>query len=205
MKLLYGSQNFGYNLADSDRDWLEFVYPTWEQIIKGDMVSKEKHNEDGSITKVKDIRLIAKMIKKANFNDLQFLFAAEMKDCCPLRWFFANRDKLIRYNMWQLYTSNAGYVKSQLKENTPKSIVRAYAFTFYLTVLLNDCEFELYNSCFSVLRRNTNKQNKEELKELISKQIAELEDGYSKYKGIRDEAIEKEMYKEIENLLRNNL
>lgn len=205
MKLLYGSQNFGYNLADSDKDWLEFVYPTWEQIIKGDMISKERRNEDGSITKVKDIRLIAKMIKKANFNDLQFLFAAEIEDCYPLRWFFANRDKLIRYNMWQLYTSNAGYVKSQLKENTPKSIVRAYAFTFYLIVLLNDCEFELHNSYFSILRRNTNEQNKEALKELVSKQIEELEDEYSKYSGIKDEAIEKEMYKEIESLLRNNL
>lgn len=60
MKLLYGSQNFGYNLVNSDKDWLEFVYPTWEQIIKGDLISKERQNEDGSITKVKDIRLIAK-------------------------------------------------------------------------------------------------------------------------------------------------
>lgn len=205
MKLLYGSQNFGYNLADSDKDWLEFVYPTWEQIIKGDMISKERHNEDGSITKVKDIRLIAKMIKKANFNDLQFLFAAETEDCYSLRWFFANRDKLIRYDMWQLYTSNAGYVKSQLKENTPKSIVRAYAFTFYLITLLNSCEFELYNSYFSVLRRNTNEKNKDGLKELVNRQITELENEYSKYKGVKDEAIEKEMYKEIEHLLRSNL
>lgn len=205
MKLLYGSQNFGYNLADSDKDWLEFVYPTWEQIIKGDMISKERHNEDGSITKVKDIRLIAKMIKKANFNDLQFLFAVEREDCYPLRWFFANRERLIRYNMWQLYTSNAGYIKSQLKEDTDKSIIRAYAFTTYLVDVICDCELELYNNYFATLRKTINKDIKESLKNMVNDELVYLEREYLEHKGKKDEAIEKEMYKEIENLLRSNL
>lgn len=205
MKLLYGSQNFGYNLVNSDKDWLEFVYPTWEQIIKGDLISKERQNEDGSITKVKDIRLIAKMIKKSNFNDLQFLFSIEMEDCCDLNWFFINRDKLIRYNMWQLYVSNTGYIKSQLKENTPKSIVRAYAFAYYISEVLNDKEFKLYNSHFSILRKSINEKNKDKLKDIIINKISKLESKYIPYKGIKDEVIEKEMYKYIEELLVKNL
>lgn len=39
MRLLYGSQNFGYELANSDEDWLEFVYPTWKQLIDGNMTN----------------------------------------------------------------------------------------------------------------------------------------------------------------------
>ena len=49
MKLLYGSQDFGYDTPQSDKDWLEFVYPTWKDVLANNMISKECKNEDGSL------------------------------------------------------------------------------------------------------------------------------------------------------------
>ena len=128
MKLLYGSQNFGYDTPNSDKDWLEFVYPTWKDIVSNNMVNKEKKNEDGSVTKVKDIRLIIKMIEKANFNDLQILYSQETYECEDLRWFYDNRNLLVRANLRQLFYTNKGYIMSCLKSSTRKDLVRAWCF-----------------------------------------------------------------------------
>ena len=129
MKLLYGSQNFGYDTPESDKDWLEFVYPTWEDIVSNNMKNKERKNEDGSVTKVKDIRLIIKMVEKSNFNDLQVLYSQEMYGCEDLKWFIDNRDALVKHNLHQLFYTNKGYILSCLKSGTQKDLVRALAFT----------------------------------------------------------------------------
>lgn len=205
MRLLYGSQNFGYELANSDEDWLEFVYPTWKQLIDGSMMNKEKKNDDGSVTKVKDIRLIPKMIKKANFNDLQFLYSQVRVNCDDLNWFFENRDKLVRYNMWQLYSSNVGYIKAQLRLNTTKSVIRAYAFTVYLIQALQTKEFVLQHKFFGHLRQNLTENEKEVVKNLILAKLPSLEKEYVKYKNYVDVKTEAEMYEVIQAILTNRL
>lgn len=206
MKLLYGSQNFGYDTKDSDKDWLEFVYPCWEEIIKNEITNKELHNDDGSITKVKDIRLIPKMIKKANFNDLQVLFSQETYECEDLKWFIEHRQELIRANMWQLFCSNVGYIKSQLKENTNKSIIRAYCFTRLLEGVLNyPNAFLMRLEYLGKFRMYTDKKFFNELKKYINVAIVELENDYCKYKHMKNDILINEMYLEIERLVKKKL
>lgn len=154
MKLLYGSQNFGYDTPQSDKDWLAFVYPTWQDIINHTMISKEIKNKDGSITKVKDIRLIIKMIEKANFNDLQFLYAQESYACEDLKWFYANRNLLIRANLRQLFYTNKGYIMSCLKSGTRKDIIRAWCFTTLIGRALDPAPFTLKVSDLQAYREN---------------------------------------------------
>lgn len=141
MRLLYGSQNFGYDTPQSDRDWLEFVYPSWINIIRNNQISIEHSNEDGSVTKMKDIRLISKMIEKANFNDLQFLYSQETYGCEDLKWFFENRGRLVRANLKQMYNTNKGYILAQLKSGTKKDMVRALCFLELIKRALSDEEF----------------------------------------------------------------
>lgn len=128
MKLLYGSQNFGYDNENSDKDWVEFIYPTIDDIMDNNMTNKTKNNEDGSITKVKDIRLLFGMIEKANFNEMQLLYSQEMHDVEDLAWFFENRDALMRANIRSMFKSNWGFIQASLKRGQKKDLVRAEAF-----------------------------------------------------------------------------
>ena len=61
--MLYGSQNFGYDTELSDKDYLQFILPTWDNIVNNKLISYEtKSNIDNGIIKVKDIRLIINVI-----------------------------------------------------------------------------------------------------------------------------------------------
>lgn len=140
MRLLYGSQNFGYDLETSDKDWIEFIYPTWDDIVLcKNVYSREYKNEFDTVTKVKDIRCIIPMISKANFNDLQILFSKEKYGCDDLSWFFENKQQLLHMNIKQMWYTNIGYIKSCLKKNNPKDDIRALASIMLLEdVLLTD-------------------------------------------------------------------
>lgn len=153
MKLLFGSQNFGYNTSQSDRDWLEFIYPTLDDILANKMTCKEIKNTDGSLTKIRDIRLIIDMVNKCNFTDLQFMYSQEMYDCEDLAWFIENRERLVRSNIEQMFKSNAGCVKTSLKMGSQKDFIRAFAFTGMIErVLYSDEEFMMRVPELSQLR-----------------------------------------------------
>lgn len=171
IKMLYGSQNFGYNDINSDKDYLQFVIPSWNNILKNELVSKEYKNSDGSITKIKDIRLIPKMIEKANFNDLQFLYAKEQEGTEILKWFYLNKDLLIRANLRQCYYSNCGFILGQLRELTSKNLIRAYAHYQLLKQFYeNKKKIKFFDETLQSLRieiEQMNNQEKEELKKYI--------------------------------------
>lgn len=202
MKLLYGSQNFGYDTPESDKDWLEFVYPTWEDIVSNNMKNKERKNEDGSVTKVKDIRLIIKMVEKSNFNDLQVLYSQEMYGCEDLKWFIDNRDALVKHNLHQLFYTNKGYILSCLKSGTQKDLVRALAFTNMIIKAFNENEFVMREPKFSKIRE-ANSQEFNECKEYIYKKLSEYE-GFA-YALDKDNTIIDMARLEVERLLKNHL
>lgn len=141
--MLYGSQNFGYALDTSDKDYMEFIYPTWEDILKNNVTSKELKNADGSVTKLKDIRLIRKMIEKGNFNDLQFLYSKHVMTTSEFMWLFQNRERLVRANIYGSFKSNKGYILSCIKSGTRKDMVRALCFTQLLDRLLYEDLFDM--------------------------------------------------------------
>lgn len=202
MKLLYGSQNFGYDTPESDKDWLEFVYPTWEDIVSNNMKNKERKNEDGSVTKVKDIRLVIKMIEKSNFNDLQVLYSQEMYGCEDLKWFIDNRDALVKHDLHQLFYTNRGYILSCLKSGTQKDLVRALAFTNMIVKAFNENEFVMREPKFSKIRE-ANSQEFNECKEYIYKKLSEYE-GYA-YALDKDNTIIDMARLEVKRLLKNHL
>ena len=202
MKLLYGSQNFGYDTPESDKDWLEFVYPTWEDIVSNNMKNKERKNEDGSVTKVKDIRLIIKMVEKSNFNDLQVLYSQEMYGCEDLKWFIDNRDALVKHNLHQLFYTNKGYILSCLKSGTQKDLVRALAFTNMIVKAFNENEFVMREPKFSKIRE-ANSQEFDECKEYIYKKLSEYE--WYAYALDKDNTIIDMARLEVKRLLKNHL
>lgn len=202
MKLLYGSQNFGYDTPESDKDWLEFVYPTWEDIVSNNMKNKERKNEDGSVTKVKDIRLIIKMIEKSNFNDLQVLYSQEMYGCEDLKWFIDNRDALVKHNLHQLFYTNRGYILSCLKSGTQKDLVRALSFTSMILKAFGSDEFIMREPMFGQMRESDSKDFKT-CAEYIHKKLSKYESYAWEMK--EDQSIMQQARLEVERLLKVHL
>lgn len=200
MKLLYGSQNFGYDTPQSDKDWLEFVYPTWKDIVSNNMVNKEKKNEDGSITKVKDIRLIIKMIEKANFNDLQILYSQEAYECEDLRWFYDNRNLLVRANLRQLFYTNKGYIMSCLKSGTRKDLIRAWCFMILIARAFDIKYFKLKVDGLCDYRLDEEKTIDVET---ILSELARYEKVVDEFE--KDEVLLEKVRIEVERLIKANL
>jgi hypothetical protein len=144
MKLLYGSQNFGYDTEKSDKDWFEVVIPTWNDIISMKSISKEIENTDGSLTKVCDIRNFGKILLSGNMNDLQLLYSKCRVSDEEYVWFFNNRERIIRASRNKAFNSNLGMAYSNSKKLTPKNSLRIRIAYEILTRLLdNDKEFSV--------------------------------------------------------------
>ena len=138
MKLLIGSQKFGYNLPDSDKDWMEFRYPSWSDIIAGKMERTEQILGDNTHIKVYDIRNISKIISDGHISSLQFMFSTEYRDCNDLKWFIDNRVRLCRTNMYRVFKSNSNNMIRDLNNKLDaKTLTRAYVFYRILTQLID--------------------------------------------------------------------
>lgn len=149
MKILYGSQNFGYEKPDSDHDYMMIVYPNWNDIMINNTVSKTLVTSDKSLIKVKDIRLIPSMFTKSCFSDLQILYSKQYINCEDLAWFIDNRDLIIRANLYNAYKSNSGIIRKSLLKTDKldaKELTRSFTYHDLLIKLLDSStRFELYD------------------------------------------------------------
>lgn len=128
LKVVFGSQNFGYDTVESDIDHLLFFYPSFMDLTFGKIDRFEITENDGSITKCYDIRQLEKMIYKANMTDLQVLFSLnKIEDNHWFNWFLENRQELLTVNPYNLYVSNMGLIRNRIKLGTHKDLVSALA------------------------------------------------------------------------------
>lgn len=210
MKLLYGSQNFGYDLPDSDKDWFEIVYPTWDDIVSLKVKSVEHIETNNEHTKIKDIRLLPTLLESANFSWTQILYSKLYIDCEDLQWFINNRDRITRYNIYKSYKSNSGFIISKLtKSSDTKTLTRCYAFRLLLTRLLDtNNEFDLCNHQTRNFRLWVDKLNDKQRDGLagdIIKETKSLEESFLKFSDTKDTEIIDSMNVEIKRLLKTKL
>lgn len=189
MVILYGSRNFGYEDKESGKAWIEFKYPTWDNIINNELIGYERPGTDGSVIKVKDIRLIPRMLSKCNFSDLQILYSTERYGCEDIQWIFENRDRIVKYNLWQAFATNSVVVRNKLKLGSDDGLIKAYTYTLLLGRLLNIDEFILYNKRLNGLRDKLTDTVRKELKAWCIGQLQVLEPLYKECKGMEDTEI----------------
>lgn len=189
MVVLYGSRNFGYESKESEKTWLEFKYPTWDNIINNEFIGYDRLGADNSTIKVKDIRLIPKMLSKCNFSDLQILYSVERYGCEDIQWIFENRDRLVKYNLWQAFETNSIVVRNKLKLGSDDGLIKAYTYTLLLGKLLSIDGFEMYNQRLNGIRDKLTDTVRKELKSWCIGQLQSLEPLYTECKGMEDTEI----------------
>lgn len=75
MKYLLGSHFWGMNTEESDKDYLEFVLPTKEDMFWGKFTSTQTKDKDGNDINIKDIRLLLKELKKGSLRMFEVMYA----------------------------------------------------------------------------------------------------------------------------------
>ena len=209
---MFGSQNFGYNDKNSDKDWLELVYPTWEDIVNNRATSKEHIDNNGSHTKIYDIRLLRGMIEKCNINSTQIFYSVEQYDYDDMAWFIQNRERIIRATPDKLAHVSAKMIHSMIRAEhpTPKDVVRATAFANLVDKIINtdylgttvDPKLRAYRGYLSSIE-HTDEYYKiiSTLKARSDKLLIESE----KYESRRDYEIINQVHNEITRLVKDHL
>lgn len=209
MRLLYGSQNFGYDNEQSDKDYLEFVYPTWEDILYSRKLSKQI-NIDSGIVKIYDIRDISSILAKQNLSNMQFMFSEQYIDCGDLKWFIDNRDRLIKSNKWSLFKHNQSVILSNINLNSPKTLTRAWVYLKILNQVSNNQRIESlkikegkdYRE-FATKVFGTDSFEAEQVN--LRVELARLETYYSQFENYKDTNILHQADEEIIRLMKLHL
>ena len=134
MKFLVGSQNFGLDNKDSDKDYMEFVYPDVYQLCRPIPKTKEVKGVDGSFTKVIDIRSLPSLFYKSNLDTLQLLYSKESTDNWLKDYLSFYEEELSTINLPRLYKSIMGSNKSRWKNKTSKNL--AHIIFGYVTLMM---------------------------------------------------------------------
>lgn len=147
MRFLIGSQNFGLDMPDSDRDYFEFVYPELKDLCSSIPKSKEVE-ENSSLTKRIDIKSIPSLFFKLNLDTLQLLYSKEVNDGGELEDYFKRYEQeLSTINLPRLYKSVMGSAMNRFKRETSKDLAHNI-FGFKLLITFAENGFKDMRSCF---------------------------------------------------------
>ncbi len=198
MRVLYGGHNFCDSLED--KNWIEFVYPTWKDILNNVLVNRLEHN-----VRYLDIRLIKKIIEGCNINDLQVLYSLEQYGCGGIKWVFENRDRLIRHNLWKLYRVNKKSIDKFISSDDNKSVIKAYIYTCILVKLIKGKKLVYYDNNILRIYDELNDIRKKELRLWCKEYVQSIEPEYKAYNDKIDLGVIEELDKLIEGLLLKHL
>lgn len=124
MIFLLGSHFWKMNTDKSDKDYIEFVFPTREELYKGERVSINRKEEiAGELCDVsyKDIRNIIKETKKGSLVMFECMYSEPVDNLSireiPVYEFIkANRDNIFEEVKYEFMKSLFGEAKSRIKK-----------------------------------------------------------------------------------------
>lgn len=171
---LYGSQNYGTALENSDVDTKCVLVPTLTEVMFDEIQTKELRLYNDEHCEVMDICHLIYNLKKQNINFVEVLFT-EYKWINPeyqMLWniFFANkktREEISHYDMNKCLQSICGQAIHTLKQNPldGKKCSNGRRLQYFLTYYLNGDE---YKTCI--------KPNQKVIDEILSMKTSTMED-----------------------------
>lgn len=139
---LYGSQNYNFSDEYSDIDAKAIYVPSLLEIsYNKPMISKELHTVDGAHIEIKDIRLMAEMLKKQNLNFLEILFTKYYYE--NPKYFAINsywrsiREDISLYDRKRMLISVTAQASNTLKKTSGKNVAKVMYFYQFFTNLLD--------------------------------------------------------------------
>ncbi len=162
MKYLLGSHFWGMDTEESDKDYLEFVLPTKEEMFWGKFRSTQTKDEYGNDINIKDIRLMLKEVKKGSLRMFEMMYAPLVDDNCNLiletirKYLWSNRDKLFKELRIEFMKVIIGESRSRIKllekDFNGKELAHLQKLYWLLYITYN------YKNPFHIMLTDTNKQ-----------------------------------------------
>jgi predicted nucleotidyltransferase len=121
---LVGSHNYNLTTETSDKDYIGFLIPSYDDLYKGAIMPTKESKIDGNDVKLHDIRRLPEYLWKANTSFAELLFSSEVhiddvRYVAFIDEIFARRNDLVTMNLPYLYNSMRG-----LMHEVGKTIVR---------------------------------------------------------------------------------
>lgn len=210
MKYLLGSHFWGMNTENSDKDYLEFVLPTKEDMFWGKFKSTCIKDENGNDINIKDIRLMLKELKKGSLKMFEMMYAPLADDDNNLiletirKYLWINRDKLfveLRIEfMRAVIGESKGRINSLEKNFTGKELAHLQKLYWLMYLTYN------YKNPFNIMLSDTNKKTLKKIrinpdKALFETLKEDFKAGY--YIDFGESSKDKPMLKELEKLMIN--
>lgn len=162
-RVLIGSQNYGLDGPDSDKDYKALLCPSFtdmynmKKVSVGDM--EEGYDKEHELPM--DVRQFDNLVHKCNPNVLEMVFSIEWHyNNKKMREYISCAKELLSYgwialNWDNFYAATEGMALNSLKRYgaTPKAVSRAW-YLFYLTLYVADHNFSMgtyswRDNCFS--------------------------------------------------------
>lgn len=164
---LYGSQNYEVDTNKSDFDYVVYVFPTGEEILKGTMKEKT-YSHTGGLLKVRDVRKISDIVLKPTISNLELLVSKESYNDKSLdRVMNKMRKELknqIALNKRRVLFSSVGMCNSYMKQyhetGNEKYLMRAlmfYGITNVSVTLANDKKVK-FEDCLTAMNSKVMKE-----------------------------------------------
>lgn len=133
-KYLYGSQNYGLDNENSDKDYCHIVYPTFGMLYSGTMADEkvDEHN------KIMDVRTFYKYFLRGNINQIELLYSVDKEE----NQSFSEKLKpyvrsIVVDNAMNFFNSARGFATSSYTRN--KGSNKGAARAMWMLNFLNSC------------------------------------------------------------------
>ena len=155
MRYLIGSKFYNLNTPTSDKDYIQFVFPTKDDLFKANFTSKQTKNENGDDVVVKDIRLLLKGLKKGSLQIFEVLYSEPIEDINKSNFFWLYgyfklyRNRLFEEQKGELLKAIQGELTNRYKKFQSENTVKGYVnccklvYLFYAIHFNSENPFEL--------------------------------------------------------------
>ena len=133
MTYLIGSSFYNLNTPTSDKDYIQFIFPTREDLFKGNFTSKQTKNENGDDVVVKDIRLLLKGLKKGSLQMFEVLYSEPLNKVSSFDGFYVvynylrtRRNDLFEEQKGELLKAIQGELINRYKKFQSENTVKGY-------------------------------------------------------------------------------
>lgn len=140
LSFLYGSQNYGLNNPNSDKDYTHVYMPNETDIFYGDIRGKIKNTEHDKYIPLPNF---IKQVLKGNINYWEYIFSTAINiytyDARNLLYFLQdNAQKILQYSANGFVNSAKGAALQFLNEFDKKRLARSYYYALLTNKLISN-------------------------------------------------------------------
>lgn len=139
---LTGSHYYGLNIESSDKDYIQFVFPTEHDLFYGKFISKSNKDENDDDINIKDIRLLLKELKKGSLRMFEILYSEPIDDIGKTFYpvvtaLNSMKDKLFEEQKGELLKSIQGELNNRYNSFKSERTIKGYVNCNKLIWLFN--------------------------------------------------------------------